>query len=220
MSRPPVREVEARTGLLVEDAAAVADTAAAAALAIIRLSSSSAHSFWASESCCCCSSVSFCPDAPPSSEEKVLAAVLEATEVEVCCGCCCGCCLTGVGLATGFDTGLAVMVTSGFPLAASAAAASAFSFCCLALLAAARTSAMLLLKVSGIALEPCSPEELLNSWLLLLLDWPAEEADDAEAVFFIPVVDALWEVFPKRGPLTTLGGFFPGGSFRSCSRFD
>lgn len=217
VSSPVVRD-KVGDCVTVEVVAAAA-TEAAEALAIIRVISSSAHSFLARASCCCCSSVNFCPDdeelpVPPKREEKDAATDAEAAEEGVDAACC----RTGVGLATG----LAVMVTSGLPLAAAmaaaAAAASACSFCCFALLAAAKTSAMLLLKVSGMALDPCSPPALLlNSWLLLL-----EAADEGAVDFFDPELRALpmSEVLPRTGPLITLAEFFPGGSFNSCSKLD
>ena len=71
-----------------------------------------------------------------------------------------------------FDDGLAVIVTSGLPplapeLPAEASKPSA-SFDLAVLLAVASTSAMLLLKVSGMAPDPDESELFLNSWLLLL----------------------------------------------------
>ena len=97
----------------------------------------------------------------------------------------------------------AVIVISGLPARSSA--------CCLllALAVAARTSAMLLLNVRGMALEPDSL--LLKSWLLLLCEagLPGltdelvvveEDADDADMVV-VPAFAPIREVLPRIGPL-------------------
>lgn len=86
--------------------------------------------------------------------------------------------------------------------------------------AAARTSAMLLLKVSGIAEDPELESEFLNSWLLL--DFEVVPVDET----LMPLVARLvarWlfaatsEVFPSEGPLADF--CFKVGSLSNCIRF-
>ena len=133
---------------------------ALAAFAAALCSSSSDHKLWAK--------------ARTSANREMSAAW--AREVGMCMAW--GCCRTGVGLATG----LAVMVTSGLPPCPS-------SCCFLALLVSASTSAMLLLKVRGMA--PEEESELLKSWLLLLcgaaeLTAGVEDDEDEDEDLLLP----------------------------------
>ena len=100
-------------------------------------------------------------------------------------------------------TFLAVIVTSGLFVF------SAESLALLDLAAAAKTSAMLLLKVNGMAEEP-EASELLKSWLLL--DF---ETEDVEVLAWLATNDVL----PSTGPLLELDFCLTVGSLRICLRF-
>ena len=102
---------------------------------------------------------------------------------------------------------LAVMVTSGLFVA------SVESLALLDLAAAAKTSAMLLLKVNGMAEEP-EASEFLKSWLLLDFETDEDEVVVAVALAWLATSDVL----PSVGPL--LDDFcLTVGSLRSCIKF-
>ena len=111
------------------------------------------------------------------------------------------------------ENDLAVIVTSGFevntPFWLEPASLD------LDFAAAAKTSAMLLLKVSGIAEEP-ELSEFLNSWLLLDFEVPPEVVADCCCCSNVELL-ATSEVFPSVGPLACF--CFNVGSLSNCIRF-
>ena len=104
-------------------------------------------------------------------------------------------------------TFLAVIVTSGLLVF------SAESLPLLDLAAAAKTSAMLLLKVNGMAEDP-EASELLKSWLLLDFETDDDEVEEVELASL-----ATSDVLPSVGPLLELDFCLTVGSLRICFRF-